>query len=558
MFHRFRFLCLPLLCMGMALAGPDDDYIAVYRTLSNADAEQIQGHLRDARRNYQEARERLLALHRAYPNWNEKVVGFRLRYIEEKLTQLGPDEPGSPNAPPPPASASPATPSVAPEGEVLDQFNRLNQQIGELTRDRKVLEAKLREALSAQPAPIDPRELQQAVEKISSLQSTNQVLSAQLERQMAERKNLVEKVVADEAREALNEANRQLMTQRNVLASLTRERSELDAELKRLRDGELKGLKTENTALKSQVSELKSDTERGPQIAELSGKLSALQARFEAAEKENAGLLADKARLEKQIEDFRSRQTEETSVRIRKLETDLTVARADQGRQAARVEQLTLELEKESGKASSLQTENLSLSNRVVTLAGQLAASQKAEAALVAERMHRQELEAQLKTAEQRLSVASEPDGRGPTDDGTPADAAAAAAAKASQVEILDAEVKRLRESLQSGRERESRLLALLAEADRQRQLWNNEKADLLARLQQMERSSGRDSGGASSPNYQRLVVRVRELETQRDELTRKLAEASVRVDVEGSIIRDVPPVTPREQAVEFRLKRAL
>jgi hypothetical protein len=31
-----------------------------------------------------------------------------------------------------------------------------------------------------------------------------------------------------------------------------------------------------------------------------------------------------------------------------------------------------------------------------------------------------------------------------------------------------------------------------------------------------------------------------------------------VRVDVEGSIIRDVPPVTPREQAVEFRLKRAL
>jgi len=544
--------------MGMALAGPDDDYIAVYRTLSNADAEQIQGHLRDARRNYQEARERLLALHRAYPNWNEKVVGFRLRYIEEKLTQLGPDEPGSPNAPPPPASASPATPSVAPEGEVLDQFNRLNQQIGELTRDRKVLEAKLREALSAQPAPIDPRELQQAVEKISSLQSTNQVLSAQLERQMAERKNLVEKVVADEAREALNEANRQLMTQRNVLASLTRERSELDAELKRLRDGELKGLKTENTALKSQVSELKSDTERGPQIAELSGKLSALQARFEAAEKENAGLLADKARLEKQIEDFRSRQTEETSVRIRKLETDLTVARADQGRQAARVEQLTLELEKESGKASSLQTENLSLSNRVVTLAGQLAASQKAEAALVAERMHRQELEAQLKTAEQRLSVASEPDGRGPTDDGTPADAAAAAAAKASQVEILDAEVKRLRESLQSGRERESRLLALLAEADRQRQLWNNEKADLLARLQQMERSSGRDSSGASSPNYQRLVVRVRELETQRDELTRKLAEASVRVDVEGSIIRDVPPVTPREQAVEFRLKRAL
>ncbi len=557
MFRRFRFLLLPILCIGVALGGPDDDYIAVYRILSNADAEQIQGHSREARRNFQEARERLLVLHKAYPSWNEKVVGFRLRYIEEKLTQLGPEDPGSP-PPSQPALPSPATPPLAPEGEVLDQFNRLNQQIGELTRDRQVLEAKLREALSAQPAPIDPRELQQAVEKISALQSTNQALSSQLERQMAERKNLVEKVVADEAREALNEANRQLMSQRTVLASLTRERSELDTELKRLREGELKGLKSENSALKSQVSELKSDTERGRQIADLSGRLSVLQERFDAAEKENAGLLVDKARLEKQIDEFRSHQTEEASVRIRKLETDLTVARADAGRQTARVEQLTVELEKETGKAGVIQQENQALSNRVVVLASQLANSQKAEAALVAERMHRQELEAQLKTAEQRLAVASVPDGRGPTDDGAPADGAVAAAAKASQVEILNAEVQRLREALQGGRERETRLQALLAEAEHQRQLWGTEKAELLTRLRQTERSSGRESGGSNAPAYQKLVARVRELEIQRDELTRKIAEASVRVDSEGVVIRETPPVTPREQAVEFRLKRPL
>ena len=557
MFRRFRFLLLPILCIGVALGGPDDDYIAVYRILSNADAEQIQGHSREARRNFQEARERLLVLHKAYPSWNEKVVGFRLRYIEEKLTQLGPEDPGSP-PPSQPALPSPATPPLAPEGEVLDQFNRLNQQIGELTRDRQVLEAKLREALSAQPAPIDPRELQQAVEKISALQSTNQALSSQLERQMAERKNLVEKVVADEAREALNEANRQLMSQRTVLASLTRERSELDTELKRLREGELKGLKSENSALKSQVSELKSDTERGRQIADLSGRLSVLQERFDAAEKENAGLLVDKARLEKQIDEFRSHQTEEASVRIRKLETDLTVARADAGRQTARVEQLTVELEKETGKAGVIQQENQALSNRVVVLASQLANSQKAEAALVAERMHRQELEAQLKTAEQRLAVASVPDGRGPTDDGAPTDGAVAAAAKASQVEILNAEVQRLREALQGGRERETRLQALLAEAEHQRQLWGTEKAELLTRLRQTERSSGRESGGSNAPAYQKLVARVRELEIQRDELTRKIAEASVRVDSEGVVIRETPPVTPREQAVEFRLKRPL
>lgn len=539
-------------------AGPDDDYIAVYRTLSSAEAEQLQGHTTVARRQYLEAKERLLALHKAYPSWNEKVVGFRLRYMEEKLTELGPEKPGTSASETNPPTNNQRAP-LAPEGEVLDQFNRLNQQITDLTHDRQTLEAKLREALSAQPSPVDPRELQQAVEKISALQATNQVLSAQLDRQISERKNLVEKVVADEAREALNDANRQLLSQRILMANLEKERSTLDTELKSLKDGELKGLKSENTSLKAQVTELKSETERGRQIAELTGKLSALQDKFDAAEKVNAGLVADRTRLEKQIEDYRAHQTEESSLRIRKLETDLAVAKADASRNSARVEQLTVEIQKESSKAGILQQDNQALSARVAALTTQLANAQKAEIALATEQLQRKELEAQLKSTELRLQAAAVPDGRGATDDGAtePKTQSVVSDSQNPQVSILSAEVTRLRSALQEGHEREARLQTLLGEVDRQRQQWTTEKADLLARIHQLERSAGHENASPGTPSaYQKLEARVRELEKQREELTQKLAEAATRVDTEGAAIRDANPITPREQAVEFRLRR--
>ena len=557
---RARFYILWSCCLlaWTVQAGPDDDYITVYRILSSADTEQLQGHTSVARRQFQEARERLLALHKAYPSWNEKVVGFRLRYIEEKLAELGSEPTGSgattagTNSP-----ANSQRPALAPEGEVLDQFNRLNQQISDLTRDRQLLEAKLREALSAQPAPVDPRELQQAVEKIAALQSTNKVLSTQLERQVLERKNLVEKVVADEAREALNDANRQLLSQRILMANLEKERTNLDTELKSLKEGELKGLKSENTSLKAQVTELKTETERGRQIAELTGKLSALQDKFDAAQKENTDLLSDRARLEKQIEDYRAHQTEEASLRIRKLETDLAVAKADASRNSARVEQLTVEIQKETRKAGVLQQDNQALTARVAALTTQLVNAQKAEMALAAEQLQRKELEAQLKSAELRLQAAAVPDGRGVTDDGAPEPSSPGSNSQNSQVSILSAEVARLRTSLQEGHDREVRLQTLLGEVDRQRQQWTTEKAELLARIHQLEHSSGRDSGAAGTPvGYQKLEARVRELEKQREELTQKLAEAAVRVDTDGGIIREDNPVTPREKAVDFRLRR--
>ena len=128
---------------------------------------------------------------------------------------------------------------------------------------------------------MDPRELQAAVDRITQLQATNRALSDRLESQQAERRNLVEKVLVDEAQEALRAANQQLATQSEKTIELERLRNRAEAELKRLRAGEVNQLQTENEALKSQVTELAAGTDRGQQIAHLAERVAKLQSRLD-------------------------------------------------------------------------------------------------------------------------------------------------------------------------------------------------------------------------------------------------------------------------------------
>ena len=405
--------------------------------------------------------------------------------------------------------------------------------------------------------PIDPRELQQAVEQISALQITNKVLLADLERQQAERKNLVEKVVAEEAQAALNEANRQLLAQKSGAAALAKEKADLEAALKKLQDGDLKQLKTENSTLKSQVTELRSDTERGKQVADLSARLGKLQAKLDDTARQNELLLADKSKLEKQLDDLRARQSEEGILRLNKLETDLAVARADAGRNAAKAEDIAAALVKEKAARGQLQQDNLALTNRLAALTGQLAAAKSLEAALAAEKTERAEVEAQLKVAEERLAAtqlaAALPAKTGAAPD---APAPAAEAAVAAQLRLLEGETTRLRGSLRDSHTRETELKTLLAEADGQRLKLEQDKADLLKRLAQAEQLAAAAPAAKDTRAIRALEARVRELEQQRDTLAKKLTAAGQRAVTQLAAARQARTLTPREHAAEFRLGR--
>ena len=563
------------ICLSPTLRaeGPDDRFIEVYNLIQTADQSPNK---RAARGMYEQAQEKLRAMQRDYPIWNERVINYRLRYTADKLgglANLAADMAPAVTA----TNAIPA--SVARDGEVITQFNELTQQIRLLQTDKQLLEAKLREALSAQPAPVDPREFQAAIERIATLQQTNKVLLKNLQLQQAERANLVDKLVVEEAQSALAEANQQLATQRQNAEKLDRERVLAAAELKRLQDETIKPLRFENSILKQQMTGAKSDTEKGRQTADLTAKLARLELGLEELKHQNETLSRDKVGLEKQLDDYRARSAEEGIVKVAQLESQLAVAKADSARQTARVEDITARLAQEKQVRSEVQAENQNLSQRVADLTTSSAADvrmmQKLQDTLAAEKAERTQAEAELKTAEQKLfalqtmaqsatvpaNVAAIP---------STTDTVAETAARDAQRKSLEIEVQKLRDAVKSSDQRETELTSALSQEKSLRQRLEREKGELETRLavakveiaaNRVEKSRievpvATTVGMGSSRTPAELESRVRLLEKEREELRVKLVRLTQYAPTALASARMNRAVSPRDRASEFLLQR--
>ena len=549
-----RVLIVLILFTGIVRAGPDDDFVEIYQLIQTTDAQRENGRFAEARAGYTRAREQLQKLKKEYPDWNERVVVYRLRYVAEKLSQLPAPAPDAGPAAADRAPATTAPTAVAPEGEVVNQFRNLHTEISQLKTEKQKLEARLREALTAQPAPVDPKELQAAVERITQLQATNRVLAERIEAQQAERRNLVDKVLLDEAEEALKSANRQLADQNDKTVSLEILHKRAQAELERLRTGDIAKLQTENSTLKSQVTELTSATDRGDQIANLAERVSKLQEGLEEARKSNETLLAERAKLERDLENLRARQSEESIVRLKQLETDLAFARAEGERQTARAVQLEVQLGREKGVRGTLEQSNLSLSNRVAELTAKVDGLKSAELQLQAEKEERAELEAQLHAAEQQLQASrtNRPAAEGATSvAAAPADPLAEA-----RLQALEEEALRLRDALRQSRTRQAELLTLVAEADKSRARWERERQELQATIQTLQKTPAQQQLTLANRSVATLEERVRRLEKERDTLAKRLDEATRKSRTELQMVRRMRMGSPREEVVRFRMER--
>jgi len=179
--------------------------------------------------------------------------------------------------------------------------------------------ARLKEALSAQPAATDPLELRRAEEQIRSLQQENDRLHTELQRPAETttaatrgtpetqrlRKNLDElnrklKAQTDAAVSLLADKNLKLDSQSRQLADFARERAELEQRVQTIAAGnplvvELRG---ENTTLKQQLQSAQSETAASTtRLAEAQRQLETAQARSTAAGAEAAGLRQTNALL---------------------------------------------------------------------------------------------------------------------------------------------------------------------------------------------------------------------------------------------------------------------
>src|SRR5208282_3147747 len=122
-------LLMVMLSPARAQQGADDQYLIIYSLMQQADSLNSAGHSSEALAGFVEAQGELQNFQKAYPDWNPKIVNFRLNYLAEKIAELTPQVPAIPpggtpqipatNAPtpvmstptsPPPTASTPAVP----------------------------------------------------------------------------------------------------------------------------------------------------------------------------------------------------------------------------------------------------------------------------------------------------------------------------------------------------------------------------------------------------------------------------------------------------------------
>jgi tetratricopeptide (TPR) repeat protein len=264
------FLLVAGLITAQAQQDPDDQYVVIYGLIQQADTLASSGRTPAALKQYGDVQQALARFQTAYPSWNPKIISFRLNYVAEKIAGLQ-SQIAEPKAPAPvvvaPVVRAPAviaTPVAAPSPVVPVPVatDDLRGQVEALQAANATLQAKLKEALAAQPAMADSRELTKTQEKISALMKENDLLKVTLAQEKS-RTNLVavptETEALRQAQRSLTEANQKLSEQIARADKLAVENQSLQTRMKALlaAPGALDALRAENAVLKKQVADLK-------------------------------------------------------------------------------------------------------------------------------------------------------------------------------------------------------------------------------------------------------------------------------------------------------------
>jgi Flp pilus assembly protein TadD len=209
-------VCVLLLSSAVFAVGPDDEYVNLYQMIEEADHFVANNQLTQARARYTQIQAALAKFRSTYPAWNAAAVEFRIQYVNDKLKQLTPA-----------AAAEPAKPATT--AAPADPIAEMRATIAQLQEERKVLNAKLQEALAAQPAAVDPKELQKAEEQIKALQKEKELLKVALEQEQGKTAQAADK-------SGLEKANQEIASLRSQLAAGAAPATAMERELAAARE----------------------------------------------------------------------------------------------------------------------------------------------------------------------------------------------------------------------------------------------------------------------------------------------------------------------------------
>ncbi|HVV02281.1 MAG TPA: tetratricopeptide repeat protein [Verrucomicrobiae bacterium] len=363
-----RFLALMVFALAAAVfsvqADPaDDQYVRIYNSIQDADSLNSQNRYAAALEKYKDAEASLQRLRKMYPDWNPKVLSFRLNYLAGRIAAV------SAKAPAQPAPAivvvtnfnSKTTSAANPAAASGEELNSLQDRIRQLQSDKVLLEAKLKESLSLQPAAADPRDLERAKQRAETLAKENALLKANLDQ--AKTQPAASAKSAEQARKDLNEANRKLADETKRADALAAEKTSLQNKLKDLNASAYNASKMEATkkALDETDRKLARQKAAADKAAserdELLAKVKTLTAESEAA----SALRAENQIIKKELADLRAASTSPGNVaeNTRRLaEAQAQIASLLSDKEILRLEKVALEqrLEKASALVASLSS----------------------------------------------------------------------------------------------------------------------------------------------------------------------------------------------------------
>ena len=264
------FATLSLSPMAHAQGNPDDQYLIIYALMQQADAFDNSGEPRRALDDYAEAQNNLQKFQRVFPDWNPRIVNFRLNYLAEKIAEVTAKLPST--RAPAPAAAAPAAPGAPPvatntsataaaaAAELQSQLNALHEQVKQLQGDNESLQSKLKEALAAQPAAVSPDQFARVQQQLRLLMKENDLLKVSLARGGGNPTAGVDAKTFGLLKQSLAEANQKLASQTERADKLALENQTLQTRLQSLLTSAdaAEALRQENELLKKQVASLRS------------------------------------------------------------------------------------------------------------------------------------------------------------------------------------------------------------------------------------------------------------------------------------------------------------
>jgi Flp pilus assembly protein TadD len=333
----FVILILALLLPARAQENPDDQYLIIYALMQQADTYDNSGEPRRALDDYVEAQTNLQKFQKVFPDWSPNIVNFRLNYLAEKIAEATARLPST-NTLPPAASVS-ATPVAAPAAataELESQLSALHEQVRRLQTDNETLQSKLKEALTAQPAAVSPREFAQVQEQLRFLMKENDLLKVSLTQEHGGAATGVDAKSFELLKQALAEANQKLAVQTAHADKLTLENQALQTRLQSLLASAdaAEALRQENELLKRQVASLKSAPPAAIETADTSSELARAQTQIAALQS-----VADVNSLEKMALENRVKQLQYVVVNS----TPVAAAGPSQAENEARIRELEQE-----------------------------------------------------------------------------------------------------------------------------------------------------------------------------------------------------------------------